>query len=51
MKILVLQGAHMAALGKRQPEIYGTATASELDALMHAKAARLGCSLEVSTPR
>ena len=47
MKILVLQGANMAALGKRQPEIYGTTTASELDALMQAKAARLGCSLDI----
>jgi 3-dehydroquinate dehydratase-2 len=47
MKILVLQGANMAALGKRQPEIYGSTTASELDALMHAKAARLGFSLDI----
>jgi 3-dehydroquinate dehydratase-2 len=47
MKILVLQGANMAALGKRQPEIYGSITASELDALMHAKAARLGFSLDI----
>jgi 3-dehydroquinate dehydratase-2 len=47
MKILVLQGANMAALGKRQPEIYGTTTASELDALLQAKAARLGCSLDI----
>jgi 3-dehydroquinate dehydratase II len=38
MKILVLQGANMPALGKRQPEIYGTTTASELDALLQAKA-------------
>jgi len=39
-KILVLQGANMSFLGRRQPEIYGTTTAAELDALLlaHAKA-------------
>ena len=39
-KILVLQGANMSFLGGRQPEIYGTTTAAELDALLlaHAKA-------------
>ena len=47
MKILVLQGANMAALGKRQPELYGTTTASDLDALMQAKAASLGCRLDI----
>ncbi len=33
MKILVLQGANMVALGKRQPELYGTTTAAETEAL------------------
>ena len=47
MKILVLQGANMAALGKRQPEIYGTTTANELDALMQAHAARRGATLDI----
>lgn len=47
MKILVLQGANMAALGKRQPEIYGTTTAAELDALMHAHAAPRGGRLDI----
>ena len=47
MKILVLQGANMAALGKRQPEIYGTTTAKELDALMQAHAARRGATLDI----
>ena len=39
-KILVLQGANMSFLGRRQPEIYGTSTAAELDAMLvaHAKA-------------
>lgn len=47
MKILVLQGANMAALGKRQPEIYGTTTAAELDAQMHAHASARGCALDI----
>jgi 3-dehydroquinate dehydratase-2 len=47
MKILVLQGANMAALGKRQPEIYGTTTATELDALMQTHAARRGATLDI----
>jgi 3-dehydroquinate dehydratase II len=47
MKILVIQGANMAALGKRQPEIYGTTTAAELDALMQAHASRHGYGLDI----
>jgi 3-dehydroquinate dehydratase-2 len=39
-KILLLQGANMNFLGRREPGIYGTTTAAELDAmlLVHAKA-------------
>src|SRR5579859_7553817 len=38
-KILLVQGANMSFLGRRQPELYGTTTAAELDALLlaHAK--------------
>jgi 3-dehydroquinate dehydratase II len=32
--ILLLQGPNMAYLGKRQPELYGTTTAAELDAML-----------------
>ena len=41
-RILLLQGANMTYLGKREPEIYGTTTANELDAMLqrHAKAKR-----------
>lgn len=46
-KILVLQGANMNWLGRRQPEIYGTTTADELDALLRAHAAERGCALEI----
>ena len=32
MKLLLIQGANMEYLGRRQPELYGTTTAKELDA-------------------
>jgi hypothetical protein len=38
MKILLVQGANMSYLGKRQPEIYGTTTAAELDTMLHKQA-------------
>jgi 3-dehydroquinate dehydratase-2 len=39
-KILLVQGANMNYLGRREPALYGTTTAAELDALLlaHAKA-------------
>ena len=39
-KVLLVQGANMSFLGRREPEIYGTTTAAELDAMLlaHAKA-------------
>jgi len=41
-RILLLQGANMMHLGKREPEFYGTTTAKELDAMLmdHARAKR-----------
>ncbi len=33
-KILLLQGANMAWLGRRQPEIYGTTTADKLNEML-----------------
>ena len=46
-KILLLQGANMSALGRRQPEIYGTTTAAELDAMLLAHAHTHGYQLEI----
>jgi 3-dehydroquinate dehydratase-2 len=46
-KILVVQGPNMSYLGKRQPEIYGTTTAAELDAMLHEHARRNDCTLEI----
>ncbi len=47
MKILLIQGANMAYLGHRQPELYGTTTAAELDAMLHAAASAHGLALEI----
>jgi 3-dehydroquinate dehydratase-2 len=46
-KILLLQGANMSFLGRRQPEIYGTTTAAELDAMLLAHAQANGYDLEI----
>jgi 3-dehydroquinate dehydratase-2 len=46
-KILVIQGANMNWLGKREPEKYGTTTAAELDAMMRDHAAKHGYDLEI----
>ncbi len=48
MRILLIQGANMEWLGNRQPELYGTTTAAELDAIMRAEAERLGVELEIA---
>jgi 3-dehydroquinate dehydratase-2 len=45
--ILLIQGANMAYLGKRQPELYGTTTAAELDARLAAHAEARGYRLEI----
>ena len=47
MKILLLQGANMTYLGRRQPEIYGTTTAAELDAMLLAYAKENAFELEI----
>ena len=47
MKILVLQGANMVALGKRQTELYGTTTAAQLDAMLLDEAKGLGVTLDI----
>lgn len=36
--ILLIQGPNMSYLGKRQPELYGTTSAAELDAMLNAHA-------------
>jgi 3-dehydroquinate dehydratase II len=46
-RILLIQGPNMSYLGKRQPEIYGKTTASELDAMLLAHAKANGYSLDI----
>lgn len=48
MRILLIQGANMEWLGNRQPELYGTTTAAELDAMLADEARRLGVALETT---
>lgn len=47
MKLLLIQGANMEHLGRRQPELYGTTTARELDSLMRRHARQLGVALDI----
>jgi 3-dehydroquinate dehydratase-2 len=45
MKIAVLHGPNLDRLGRRQPEIYGTATLRDLEKLIRTEAKRLGFSV------
>jgi len=47
MKLLLIQGANMEYLGRRQPELYGTTTAKELNALLRRNARTLGVGLDI----
>ena len=47
MNLLLIQGANMEYLGRRQPELYGTTTAKELDALLRRSARRLRVGLDI----
>jgi 3-dehydroquinate dehydratase-2 len=47
MKLLLIQGANMEYLGRRQPDLYGTTTAKELDSILRRQARSLGVTLEI----
>jgi 3-dehydroquinate dehydratase-2 len=47
LKILLIQGPNMSYLGRRQPELYGTTTAAELDRMLQQHAAQNGYQLEI----
>jgi len=46
MKILVINGANLNMLGKREPDIYGTKTLDEMNNELQVYAAPLGVELE-----
>ena len=45
--MLLIQGANMQWLGRRQPELYGTMTPGELDEMVRAHAGGLGVTLDI----
>lgn len=45
LKLLILNGPNLNLLGKRQPEVYGTTTLSDIEAMCRAHAAEIGCEL------
>ena len=45
MKILVLHGPNLNALGRRQPEIYGHTTLAQIDDALRERAAAVGAAL------
>jgi 3-dehydroquinate dehydratase II len=47
MKILIVQGANLTFLGRREPAIYGTTTAAELDAMLQRHAREHGYELDI----
>lgn len=47
MRILLIQGANMNWLGRREPELYGTTSAQDLEKLLVRYAARNGHALKV----
>lgn len=46
-KILVIHGPNLDLLGKRQPEIYGKATLSQINSSLKKKAKNLGIEVEI----
>jgi 3-dehydroquinate dehydratase II len=45
MRVLVLNGPNLGTLGRREPEVYGTRTLADLDAMMTTRARELGLEL------
>jgi len=46
-RVLLVQGPNMEYLGHRQPELYGTTTAAELDAILEREAGARAMALDI----
>ncbi|MEX2467605.1 MAG: type II 3-dehydroquinate dehydratase [Gemmatimonadota bacterium] len=46
MKVGVIHGPNLRLLGKREPDVYGTATLADVDAALAQRAGELGVELE-----
>lgn len=46
LRILVLHGPNLHALGSREPDVYGDTTLAEIDRRLDRLAAELGCQIE-----
>ena len=46
MRILILHGPNLHALGTREPEVYGRVTLADIDARLTTLGAQLGCEVE-----
>lgn len=47
MKVLIINGPNLNRLGKRQPEVYGTATLEDVDKRVRKQAEELGVDVEL----